>query len=60
MLENLTNNVTLCFKLGGKFTGLELIKCIICTVISTLEGKTANFGFACFCIKMYVICEAVL
>lgn len=57
MLENLTNNVTLCYKLGGKFTGLELIRCAIRTGISPLHGETANRGFACFCIKMHVICE---
>lgn len=59
MLENPTNNVTLCYKLGGKFTGLEWIRCVICTGISTLQGETANFGFACFCVKMRVICEDV-
>lgn len=59
MLEKLTNNVTLCYKLGVKFTGLELIRCMICTGISTLRGKQLT-GFACFCIKMHVICENVL
>jgi len=43
---NLTNNVTLCYILGGKFTGLELIRCVICTGISTLQGETANSGFS--------------
>lgn len=60
MLENLTNNVTLCYKLGGKLTALELIRCVICTGFSTLQGETANFGFASFCIKVHVICEGVL
>lgn len=42
MLENLTNNVTLCYKLGGKFTGLELIRYVISTGIPTLQAETAN------------------
>lgn len=60
MLENLTNNETLYYKLGEKFTGVELIRCVICTVISTLHVETANFGCICFCIKMHIICEALL
>lgn len=57
MLGNLTNNVTLGYKLEGKFTGLELIRCVICTRISELQGKAAIFGFACFCIKTHAIHE---
>lgn len=37
MLEKLTNNVTLCYELGGKFTSPGLIRCVICTGISTLN-----------------------
>lgn len=60
MLGKLTNNVTLCYKLGGKFTSPGLIRCIICTGISTLYREKTNYGFPCFCIKTRVICEDLL